>query len=92
MKLSFSLTGPSHQLPQVTRDVFKVFVLFEKLLDKVNFTVGKQSFLEQLDNTILDNRRYASNVVDFMSLNNFQLSSEHIRQAERKKEQDNFLI
>jgi secreted Zn-dependent insulinase-like peptidase len=52
-KLELSLTGPSSQLPKVTKDLFKILILFEKLLDEGTFNIGKQAYMDRMDNISL---------------------------------------
>lgn len=82
-KLEFSFTGPSHSLPQVTRDVFKFLIFFEKLLDQKTFDVGKQNYIELMDNISLDNRVHGWELVNFLWANHYQLSTENIRQTQK---------
>ncbi|OXA58409.1 Nardilysin [Folsomia candida] len=82
-KIELSLTGPSHQLPQVTKDVFKILILFEKLLDMKTFHVGKQIYIERMDNILLDNRIHAWEVMNFLWANRYTTSKEHIKHAEK---------
>src|ERR1700743_1592553 len=69
---------------RVTKDIFKILIFFEKLLDQTTFHVGKQIYIENMDNICLDNRVHAWEVMNFLFANHYQLSSEHIKQTESK--------
>jgi secreted Zn-dependent insulinase-like peptidase len=81
-RLQISITGPTHQLPQLAKDFFKVITVFEKLLDPTTFKVGKSRYVEDLDNVSLDNTWLAWDIVSFLFSSHHQLSTDRKSEVE----------
>lgn len=82
-ELHIKLAGPNTMLPPLVEQVFNLFNDFENTVDQVQFEVVRSTFVETLDNTILDNRFLAWDLFYYLWTNNHDLIFDHKRNAER---------
>ncbi|CAL8072021.1 unnamed protein product [Orchesella dallaii] len=82
-ELHIILAGPHTMLPSLMEQTFQLFNDFANVLDPVQFDVVRTTFIENLDNTILDNRFLAWDLFYYLWTNNHDLIFDHKRYAER---------
>lgn len=81
-ELHISLCGPGRMLADMFEEIVFLIANFEKCIDPVGFEVVKSGFIEDLDNTILDNRFLAWDLFYYLWTNNHDLIFDHRRNAE----------